>query len=371
MGEIPKGISTDVAAAFSSGWLSSVYASQNFAATLNVGSSYNKMSGNWDQSTFILGFDISSATPKPFCYAEVPGQPLNKYSVDYYKNHLRVVTTETSWSGFTTETEDTAFVTNKSTTKNKIFILKVPEDGDENQTMGLIGKTDHIGKPDERVYSVRFIDEKAYIVTFKTIDPFYIFDLSTPEEPKKLGELELPGYSSYLHPVKIDGVSLILGVGEQVDEKTNRRSGVKISLFDVSDPGNPAENATFVEVGAYSSANSDFYAFRYLPLTQKLILPKSEYTGSWRGNFDGFVVYDIGLGTITPSYKVQHADSYNMYYGCWYPAFMPARSFVFQSKLTTMMSHSVISTDLDGGAELWNITLGGGQNTDCAPYFRP
>jgi hypothetical protein len=110
-------------------------------------------------------------------------------------------------------------------------------------------------------------------------------------------------------------------------------------------------------------------SFRYLPQSQKLILPKSEWTYTANNNFDGFVVYDVKLGEIKPSYEIQHASSYDMYYGCWYSAYMPARSFVFKSKLTTILSHSVISTDLETGDRLWNMTLDGSNNTVCSPYF--
>ena len=90
------------------------------------------------------------------------------------------------------------------------------------------------------------------------------------------------------------------------------------------------------------------------------------------GNFDGFVVYDIGPNKVEPSHKISHAES-NDIWGrggyCWYNAYMPARSFVFNSKLTTVLSHSVKSTDLYSGEDLWNITLDGLNNTQCAPYF--
>jgi len=352
---VNKEISTNVAGAFSSGWLYSVYASQDFAATFNVGSSYNKTSGKWDQTTFILGFDISGASPKPIGFAEVGGRPLNQYAADFYDDHLRVVTTESDW-----------WTTDGSRTTNKLFVLKVPEAG-EGQEMVLVGETGHIGKPNESVFSVRFIGPTAYIVTFERTDPFYIFNLTDPTDPTKLGELEIPGFSSYLHPIEIDGVPLILGIGEHVDERQSR-VGVKISLFDISDLTNPTENATFIDEGAYSSAGNDFKAFRYLTQSRKLILPKSKYTRSDEGNFDGFVVYDVSLGAVNSSYEIQHASSYDMYNGCWYNAYMPARSFVFQSKLTTILSHSVKSTDLENGDELWNVSLDE-NNKDCSPYF--
>ena len=353
---VDEKITTNIAGGFSSGWVNNIYASQDFAATLSVGSDYNAETTNWDQATFILGFDISTPTPKPFCYAEIPGAPLNQYSADLYEGHLRVVTTEFFWSATT------------SRTTNKIFVLKVPQ-SDDGTTMTLTGKTDHVGKPNESVMSVRFMGDKGYIVTFERKDPFFVYDLSDPTNPTKLGELEIPGYSSYLHPIEIDGVPLMLGVGMNVNETTGFETGVKISLFDVSDPTTLRVNATFVDEGAYSSAGYDFLSFRYLPLSQKLILPKSEYTWTANNNFDGFVVYAIGFGKVEPSNEIQHASSYDMYYGCWYGAYMPARSFVFQSKLTTILSHSVISTDLVTGDRLWNLTLDGSNNTDCRPYF--
>ena len=82
----------------------------------------------------------------------------------------------------------------------------------------------------ERIYSVRFIEDKGYVVTFKQVDPFYVLDLSDPMNPEKKGELKIPGYSSYLHPITKDK---ILGIGEENNK-------VKISLFDVSDPADPS-----------------------------------------------------------------------------------------------------------------------------------
>ena len=124
----------------------------------------------------------------------------------------------------------------------------------------------------------------------------------------------------------------------------------------------------FLNIGIYSN---DYKAFRYLKLSQKLILPKREYSGSADKNFDGFVVYDISANGIKQSDEIQHASSYDMRYGCWYNARMPARSFVFQSKLTTILSHSVISTDLETGDTLWDLNLDErlADKADCKGYF--
>jgi len=163
---------------------------------------------------------------------------------------------------------------------------------------------------------------------------------------------------------------MILGVGEEVDEESGVRVGLKISLYNITDAANPTENAKYVDEGAYSTAGHDFKSLRFLTVNQKLIVPKNEYTYTDNDNFDGFVVYDIALGSITESFDIEHASSYDMYHGCWYDAYMPPRSFVFQSKLTTILSHSVISTNLAGGEQLWSLNLDEGlNNTVCSSYF--
>ena len=98
-----------------------------------------------------------------------------------------------------------------------------------------------IGKINEQIYSVRFMQDRAYIVTFQKVDPLYVIDLSNPLQPIIAGELEIPGYSDYLHPI---GNDLLLGVGKDAivgESGTSWFQGVKVSLFDVADIEQPAE----------------------------------------------------------------------------------------------------------------------------------
>lgn len=100
-----------------------------------------------------------------------------------------------------------------------------------------------IGKPGEDIYSVRFMQNRAYIVTFQRTDPLYVIDLTDPAQPKVTGELEIPGFSEYLHPV---GDNLLIGVGKDAVEGTRGavyNQGVKVSLFDVSDITKPEEKS--------------------------------------------------------------------------------------------------------------------------------
>lgn len=138
----------------------------------------------------------------------VPGTLLNQFSVDEHEGYLRVaVTVGETWSG---------------SSANDVYVL--------DSNLEVAGYVLDMGLT-EKVYSVRFIGDRGYVVTFRQIDPFYVLDLSDPTNPQLKGELKIPGYSSYLHPITDDRM---LGIGME-------GSNVKISLFDVSDPSNPSE----------------------------------------------------------------------------------------------------------------------------------
>jgi uncharacterized secreted protein with C-terminal beta-propeller domain len=130
-----------------------------------------------------------------------------------------------------------------------------------------------IGKPGEDIFAVRFLGDRGYIVTFERIDPLYVIDLAEPNNPKILGALEIPGFSSYLHP--LDN-GFLLGVGQQVNirnipangEAINdvpvTDEGMKISLFDVSDPTNPVEVNSIVKPSSYTPVEYDYRALSVL-----------------------------------------------------------------------------------------------------------
>lgn len=139
----------------------------------------------------------------------VPGVPLNQFSLDEHDGHLRIATTVQPprlWGPVNST--------------NDVYVL----DGDLDVTGSVTGMGEN-----ERVYSVRFTGDTGYVVTFRRIDPFHVLDLSDPEDPTLAGELKLPGFSTYLHPLDDDRV---LGIGEE-DGK------VKAVVFDVSDPTDP------------------------------------------------------------------------------------------------------------------------------------
>ena len=163
---------------------------------------------------------------------KISGHLLNQFSMDEFEGNLRIATTIGQRWGFG----------GKNTNANDVYVL--------NADLKTIGSVIDLGK-EERIYSARFIKDKGYLVTFKETDPFYILDLSDPTAPKMTGELKIPGYSGYLHPV---ADNLILGIGKE-DSK------VKASLFDVSDSNNPKETSKLTLDEYWSEALSDHKAF--------------------------------------------------------------------------------------------------------------
>ena len=159
---------------------------------------------------------------------------------------------------------------------------------------------DLIGKPGEDIYAVRFIDEKAYIVTFENIDPLYVINLSDGTNPFIEGELEIPGFSSYIHP--LDN-GYLLGIGQQValndlpdigvDDivELPQVSGMKISLFDVRDPANPLELTSLVTPSAYTPVEFDYKALSVLNVDGRyqFALPIEEWNDSGPDFFADFL----------------------------------------------------------------------------------
>jgi len=322
------------------------------------------------QQTYLVTYQLDAATATPYSLSTVPGYMLNQFSMDHYyseetdTDYLRVATsTRDRWTwnsrGRWTQSDDTT---------SQVTILEMTE------LMPIVGQVTGLGKPGERIYAVRFQGDTAFAVTFRQTDPFYTLDLSDPSNPQKVGELEIPGFSNYLHPITTAGEDgqeqdLILGVGQYADQETV--TGIQISLFDVSDFANPQRIQSFAEDGGYSSSEAqyDHKAFRYLPESRILILPLTVYT---RGDdeFDGFRLYKIDPETgITPYVSIEHASS--LYGGCWSrSAHLDARSMVFGGDILTLKGHSILSHDLTTKlVDAAPIHLDSNLTTDCSSNY--
>jgi len=187
---------------------------------------------NYKPQTFIYRFEYDGAKIIYKNFHEIKGSIKDQFSMDEYKGVLRVATTVDEWDSEKSE----SFVTTFDITGNRFTLIS---------TLGGIGLK-------ERIYSARFEEDRAYIVTFRTIDPFYVIDVEDPNNMKILGELKLPGVSDYLHPITD---TLKLGIGRMTELTQYGATisvGLKITLFDVTNEENPIDVSTFELKGASS-----------------------------------------------------------------------------------------------------------------------
>jgi inhibitor of cysteine peptidase len=199
------------------------------------------------EQTGITKIDLDSLNLK--ASGTVPGHPLNQFSLDEYDGYLRIATTISGNSvlGFS----------QRNNSANDVYVL--------DKNLNVSGSVLDMGLG-ERIYAVRFLADKGYVVTFREIDPLYVLDLKNPKKPQKAGELKIPGYSSYLHPLK---ENILLGIGKE-------GSQVKLSLFDVKNPANPQEIDTYQLKEYWSEAVSNHHAFLQDEKFQIFFLPGSK-----------------------------------------------------------------------------------------------
>jgi uncharacterized secreted protein with C-terminal beta-propeller domain len=208
------------------------------------------------EKTVINKFGLTEGKIGYVGQGEVPGHVLNQFSMDEFEGNFRIATTvgEVWGSG-------------EAQSKNNLYVLG-PE-------MDVIGKLENLA-PGEKIYSARFMGKRAYMVTFKKVDPLFVIDVSDPTNPKVLGKLKIPGFSDYLHP--IDETHLI-GVGKETIEAVKGDfawyQGMKLAVFDVSDVANPVEMHKVVigDRGTDSYALRDHKAFLYDKEKELLVLP--------------------------------------------------------------------------------------------------
>lgn len=240
--------------------------------------------GGSGAATAVHRFDLLADGPARYTGSGlVPGTVLDQYSMSERGGALRIVTTTTTSTPPTTaapitlppgvpdtvndvmEPPDVMPVTRPA---GRLTVLRPDDTG----TLREVGRVDDIGVGEE-VKSVRFLDDRAYVVTFRRTDPLFAIDLSNDTAPKVLGELKLPGFSEYLHPL---GDGRMLGIGSDADPQTGRTTGFKATLFDVSDPTVPKELDSFVRAGVTSSIGSDPHAFTWDPSRHQAVVPAAE-----------------------------------------------------------------------------------------------
>ncbi len=183
-----------------------------------------------ESGTMVYKFQLNGGLTKYLGKGEVPGTILNQFSMDEHNGYFRIATTKGEvWRN------------DEYTSKNNMYIL--------DESLEVAGKIEDIA-PGERIYSVRFMGDRAYMVTFKKVDPLFVIDLKEPRSPKILGALKIPGYSDYLHPYDENHIigfgkdTVEIGMKDAAGDETGTRAfyqGMKIAVFDVTDVARPVE----------------------------------------------------------------------------------------------------------------------------------
>lgn len=261
--------------------------------------------------TTIYKIAVDKTAIRMAAQGKVKGSVLNQFSMDEHNGYFRIATTEGNTWG------------TAANSKNHLFIL--------DSALKQVGAVNDLAHG-ERIYSARFMGDKAYIVTFKETDPLFVIDTKNPKAPKVLGELKIPGFSNYLHPI---GENHLLGIGYDTEVKMAPGSkepmvltkGMKLSLFNVTDLANPIEQDTVIigGRGTYSEVQHDHKAlFRDVrnnyfgfPIT---IYEQGENEGSLKYKGTGAQIYKVttaGIelaGDLTEPARPgeQYEDSYNV-----------------------------------------------------------
>lgn len=297
----------------------------------------------------------------PLAEGSVPGHVLNQFSMDESGDYFRIATTVPQvWNYKGQESIPSS---------NNLYVL--------DSALKQVGAVEDIA-PGEQIYSVRFMGNRAYMVTFRQIDPFFVLDLSEPSAPRIAGRLKLPGFSDYLHPYD---ENYIIGLGKETQEGKEGsvwQEGVKLSLFDVSDIANPREVAKFEigDRGTDSNALHDHKAFLFskekngllvIPVMEAEIDPSKYQNGEvpqWQYGdyvFQGAYVFSVSPESgFTLRGKITHATEEEMmksgdYY---WSAAQVSRSLYMDSYLYTVSDRYVKANDLSTLSPISSVKIG-------------
>ncbi len=279
--------------------------------------------------------------------ADVPGMVINQFAMDESNGYFRIATTKDPvWIPYT-DGEQT------EKPYNNLYVL--------GPDMKRVGAVEHLAEG-EQIYSVRFMQNRAYMVTFKQVDPLFVIDVADPTAPKVLGTLNVPGYSSYLHPLD---ENTLIGLGKETE--TNQfgaviPKGIKLSLFDVTDVANPKETASysFNTQSSDSPALYDHKAFLYSGTKDLLVIPLQVWSagyGAPKGlsdNFMGAAVFTVTKDSIALKGFVKHAS--DVQNGYTYDQYVK-RSMYIDDVLYTLSDAYLKANNLSDLKEIKSIAL--------------
>ena len=324
---------------------------------------------DYQEMTNLHVFDISNPGQTDYIASgRINGTIQDQFSLSEHNGNIRVCSTTGQWGRWWMDDPEPML--------SHVFILGLNTDETEYQVIGKVGDI----APDESIWSARFIGDKAYIVTFRNIDPLWTIDLSEPTNPRIIGELKIPGVSTYIHPV---GDTHLLTIGIAGDDDGLDWGVTQISFFDVSDFSNPilesslklnpAPNGENGWSYSHSEATYEHKAFQYWEDDGLLAIPMS--TSRWYQDTveeDGKMYYYYGYEYIsklmlinaTPGKSLEIYNEnidHSSYYGSRYSwdspdikrsIFMGGGDYIYAISEKAITSHNVKSMEKTGSVEL-------------------
>jgi inhibitor of cysteine peptidase len=302
--------------------------------------------GTYVPTTAVYRFQLDGGSVRYASKGSVPGTPLNQFSMDEYDDVFRIATTRQDG--------------------NALYTL--------DESMQTIGRLEKLA-PGERIYSARFMEGRAYLVTFRQVDPLFVIDVSDPRTPQVLGTLKIPGYSDYLHPY--DATHLIGFGKETVQDKSGTvlYQGMKVSLFDVSDVSRPIElfKTDIGDRGTESDLLQDHKALLFSKEKGLLAFPvavrEAQATDGYKDphqygalTFQGAYVYHVDLrdgfrlrGRVT---HLSAQDRLKAGYDSYDPAYLVKRALYVGDTLYTVSDGAVKANDLATLGEVGELRFG-------------
>lgn len=318
----------------------------------------------YEEATNIHRFDISAPGEAVYTGSgRVDGTVLGQFSLSEYQGYVRVATTTGQWNRW--------WVESPPPTDNHVYVLN------GSDKLEVAGQLDGIAVG-ETIWSARFMGEKAFLTTARNIDPLWTIDLSNPANPHIMGSLEVPGVSTYLHPIA-DNRLLTIGLG---GDENGFDGSLKVSLFDVSDFADPVLKSTYNltpvkgdDWSSWSSSEATYQhkAFQYWEPRKLLAVPlsTSRYNCTDEFSCDYEYVSKLALITVDPDQglslygNIDHSGFYNSdpdSYWCYQDI---RRSIFMGDYLYAMSDRGITASNLDGLNRTASLSLPG---NSCAVY---
>ena len=338
-----------------------------------------------DEMTNLHTFDISA--PDATLYTgsgRINGTVLNQFSLSEHEGVLRVATTTGQWNRWWMNDPEPM-------SSQLVTLVRSVDVETDRQVLVEAGKVDGIA-PGERIWSARFDGDRAYLVTFEQIDPLWVIDVADETNPTILGELKVPGVSTYIHPLSRDHL-LTIGLGPANEDGTGLDwSGTQISLFNITDPADPQQAATLrlspvledeanMWMWSSSEATYESKAFQYWAPKSMLAVPLSTYryvdlyeNGRYSWSYEYIsklmlVKVNQSDGTLSMHGEVNHSSMYDSggerY---WWDSNDIRRSIFMGDFVYAISSAGITATNLTTLEETARIVLPQDQTLDDVRY---